>query len=148
MALTATGFQADRHNLLTAVPANPAAGASLAWPCPANRVIQVVGARITLTTAVAAANRLLHVGVVDAAGFESPVSPALVIQTATLAWTYYFTTGIAPWDITATIPRVYAPLGCCYQIKTGSFFSFTVLNLAAADQLSNALVRYFEWYED
>ena len=148
MPLTPSGFQDDRHDLVTVAIGNPAAGANLHWPCPTNHVVHVVGVSATLTTAAVAGNRWLVVNVENAGLVDALYSPSVVTQTIGLAWLYHWTVGVAPTDITADALTQSAPLGVPYQLKTGDFLNILILNPNAADQLSAITVRYYDWNED
>ena len=139
-----TPFMGDRHDIVNVEPGNPAAGNLLTWAVPANAVIQVVSVKINLTTSIDVADRHVIVYVSDG-GVFLPNTPAAIVQPDTEAWTYYFTIGIAPLDLSADFSEVYQPLGCCYQLETGSSLIVNVSNMSGTDQLAAAAIRYFLW---
>lgn len=139
-----TPFMGDRHDVVNVEPGDPGAGALLTWDCPANAVIQVVALRVHLTTLATVANRLVIVYVSDG-GVFIPRTPAAMIQPASKTWTYYFTMGIAPLDMTAETSEVYQPFGCCYQLETGSSLIVNAVNIQGTDQIAAVKIRYFLW---
>lgn len=148
MSIKPEAFMTERHDLVTVVPGNPSAGDPLTWPIPANLVVQVVFVQFLLTTSGTAGDRLAVVFIQDASVVGAPYSPAFIEQTATLAWTYYFSTGIAPLDHTTNHNWVFQPLACCYQAKEGESLVVNVDGIDALDTITVIRIRYFAWKAD
>lgn len=139
-----TPFMGERHDLVNVEPGNPGAGNLLTWDVPANAVIQVISLKVTLTTNAVVTDRLVKVYVSDG-GVVIPSTPAAIVQPASQTWTYFFTIGIAPLDLSADFSEVYQPFGCCYQIETGASLIVNVLHIQGTDQLAACAIRYFLW---
>ena len=150
MVLAPTPFMNRRHDLLTVWLPAPGAGVGMNWVIPANTVVQVVGVFTTLTTGVAAGNRIVYCYEEEPIGLLSALYRyAHFVQAPGLTWDYTFGVGLAPLDYTP-LPnlRQQAPLACSYQLKTGDSFNIDVLNMGPLDTFAaGALIRYFEWKE-
>lgn len=144
MTLAPTGFKADRHDLVTVSPGNPAAGANLVWPCPNNRVIQVVSVALTYTTDATVANRLISLELLDAVVPLS--SPALVVQPANLPWFYWWAIGSCNINHSATNLSLFNNLSDGFFLKTGE--SLQTAGASFLDQIAACRIRYYEWNED
>lgn len=139
-----SAFMGDRHDVKNVEPGDPVAGALLTWACPDNAVVQVVALKLHFTTDATVIDRLVEVYISDG-GVFIPATPAAIVQPATKAWTYFFTMGIAPLDVTAATAEVYQPLGCCYQLEKGSSLIVNANNMTPTDQISAVKIRYFLW---
>lgn len=139
-----TPFMGERHDIVNVEPPNPAAGGLLSWAVPDNTVVQVVAVKVHLTTSGLIINRLVEVYISDG-GVVIPNTPAAIVQPTGKAWTYFFTIGIAPLDVTTDTSEVYSPLGCCYQLETGSSLIVNVNNIQGTDQIAAVKIRYFCW---
>lgn len=139
-----SAFMGDRHDVVNVEPGDPAAGNPLTWACPDNAVVQVVALRVHFTTSVTVADRLVECYILDG-GVTIPNTPAAISQPANKVWTYFFTMGIAPYDYTAETTEIYQPLGCCYQLETGSSLIVNANNIDGLDQIAAVKIRYFLW---
>ena len=149
MPLTPSGFQDDRYDLVTVSPGNPAVGSGLHWPCPANRVIHVVGVYCSLLTLTAVViNRWMYVDIENAGLADAMFSPSIAGQPQMAGWNYHWTVGVTPRNFFIPAPTLTAPLGACYQLKTGDFLNIRCLNMQATDQITDCCLRYYEWNED
>lgn len=137
-------FMGERHDILTVELDDPAVGNMLSWAVPDNAVVQVVAVRICFITSVGVVDRHLEVSIFDGS-VDIPKTPSGVIQPADKTWTYFFTLGIAPLDLTTDMGEIYAPLGCCYQLETGSSLLVNVTDIQPTDRLAAAAIRYFLW---
>jgi len=146
MVLQATGFMADRHDLMVVSPADPAAGANLIWPVPANKVIQVVSVQINLTTSVDVANRLPCLQIVLGGVSRMQFSPSFV-QAADLTYMHIWSMGMAPEDLTTAADIFSSPLACSFQAKPGESVQVEVINIDDTDQIFNVRIRYMDWNE-
>jgi len=146
MVLQATGFMANRHDLVIVAPANPAAGANLIWPVPANKVIQVVSVQINLTTSADVANRLPCLQIV-LGGVERMLFSPSFVQTADSTYMHIWSMGVAPEDLTAAANIFSSPLACSFQAKPGESVQVRVINMDNTDQIFNVRIRYMDWDE-
>jgi len=150
MPLTANAAFTERHQLVSELIANPAAGDPIIYTVPGNTVIQVVGLYFGFNTSVAVADRRICVYVYQGApaGIVQG-SVASVVQPASVTYTYDFACGVAPLDATAdTNPLVCVPLSCGLQLQAGEQLHVYAFDMAVADQLANITIRYFGWKED
>lgn len=149
MPLTAGRFQTERPDILTLALGDPAAGAERVWNPPANHIHRIVSVRLDFATAVAAANRLVVI-LRDAAGDRNYASLAPVVQVASATCSYEFTTGAAPVDLGAAVgvATVGAPLGDDFYLKPATDLVVSVINIQAADAITNIVICYLDWLED
>lgn len=135
----------DTGHLTTIHPANPAAGADWIliggfggrWKCHSVRAL--------LTTAVAAANRLVTVEIRDIAGNLVYRCDALANQAASLAWGY----SAAP-DV--TMPHTLGtdlllPLPGDLMLENGSTVRSSTAAIQAADQWSMIYAAVEQWFD-
>lgn len=139
-----TPFMGERHDIVNVEPGNPAPGGLLTWNVPANAVVQVVSVSVSLTTDSTVIDRHVEIYVSDG-GVYIPNTPAAIVQPASKTWTYFFTIGIAPLDLSTVFSEVYQPFGCCYQIETGASLIVNANNIQGVDQIAAVKIRYFLW---
>lgn len=125
--------------------ANPAAGANFNFTLPARVRWRPFAVNFTLVAGGAAANREVMLSIDDGVGTVALI-PSGVTHIAGETRIYSFFHA-APRGAGATSPNVIAPLPQLIVLPTWDINS-SVLNLQAADQLSNISVTSEEWIED
>lgn len=150
MPLTANAAFTERHLLESIIIANPAAASSVMYTVPDNNTIQVVGLRFLFTTDANVADRRVGVHCYQDVGtgfVQASIPP--IVQTASLAYLYYVSCGVAPVDASGDVnPFVCFPLACGIQLQAGEQLHIVSASMQAADQLSGICMRYYGWKED
>lgn len=132
--------------LVYSTPANPAAGDHYVILVPQNARIEIVAAYFLFTTAVAVADRIVYI--YHAVG-GVPVFPfwAPRVQIASTSVDYAFGRGITREPGVAPIPLHYqAPLGDGIILDNTQAINVDVLNMQAADHLTDLHLWYRYWY--
>lgn len=122
--------------------ANPAAGAEFTFTNATMTRLRVTSISATLTTAVAAANRMANVVIDDGANIVAQL-PAFSLQAASLAFVYTGSSGVAGYLAPGTTVVIGFPsdlmLAASWRIR-----SLTTA-IQAADQWSNIWMSVQEW---
>jgi len=124
-------------------PANPAAGADLSTLVPTNALWQIQSVQLLLTTAVAAANRQIHLQFTRAGGGTIRF-PQQFIQVASLAVTYNWCNGFT--DINnSPAGHVPCPFAFGFFLQDTDIITTVTASIQAADQISGINIWVLEW---
>ena len=128
--------------------ADPAAGAEFSYTVPAGERFEIIALRIRLTTAVAVANRAVHLRFRDASANVIYGSVSNVNQTASFIGEYNFGSGLGTvGELSTQEFEAYGPMPKGFIMLPGWTIVTVTSNIQAADQwngtTSFALVRRF-----
>lgn len=146
-------FKTERYDLVTVTGVAPGAGNPFTWNVPDNRVLHIIAVYFRLVTSVVVADRWPFVQILTGGVADIGHVPVMAPQPASLALSYYMTSGIVPVDMHAAgvvpaVPICISSLGCYTEIKSGEQLRIGMFNIDAGDSLTHVRFRYREWEED
>jgi hypothetical protein len=139
-----SNLNTDHFDLVTATPANPAAGNALHFPVPDNSRIQLLSGDFTYVSDANVANRLMIVWVVSPLqGVQHGIAKG--VQTASETCRYHFTTGISGEDALAAHGKQAAALPDDMIAIIGDEIRIIAHDIQATDQISDIVLRFKQW---
>lgn len=137
-----------------AQPANPGAGLGYNWQPPSGWAYRFFNIWVTLTTAVAPANRALQISFSSGSNIIWRTGVAAAnYQTASLVWGYCFATTHGDFETRRTA-AILAPITEVVSLPLaeivllgggGAYFDLAITNLQAADQVSQIQLGFNRW---
>lgn len=130
--------------VVTASPADPAAGADFSWSVPANSRVEIISVVFEIVADGTAANRQAQVNGNDGTyDFQFSVAPG--VQTAGETIEYQFAIDNDPTDLSGAYQLMTCKLAEHMILDPGDSFDSSILNLQAADQIQNIVIRFRQW---
>lgn len=129
--------------LVTRTLDDPAVAAALQWPTPENTRILIHSINLTLTTDANAANRYVTIRAYQGST-KFCEAPAPGPQVASEAIAYNFAPCVLGIDESDDQSTMWAPISEHLILDPGSMLELSFTNAQAADQISDATLRYYQ----
>jgi hypothetical protein len=140
-------FNSNVFDVVTLNPANPGAGANLAYNCPDNCRLEILSCNFLFTADANVANRYITLSCTDATAIWG-VSRSQVPHTAGLSWNYFFETGLIDEIDLSAGSILIEPLAYQVFLDVGTFFTLNVTNIQVGDALSGIYLRVKRWVRE
>ncbi len=140
-------FKTERYDLITETFPAPGIGVTVTWPCPDNRVVEVVSVVFVLNTSAFVANRY-PVLTLEVGGLNLLNTLSGVPRTAGGNYQYMFSLRVDAVDLSAANGVVVEPLATAWEMKPGDNLLITAYGWDVGDWFGNIRFRYREWKED
>ena len=131
-------------NLVSYNPAQPAAGANMQFPCPANTRLEILAVTLTLTLDATVANRTFSLALSDGStNFQYSTHNILLV--ATNARTFYASQQAEHMLVAAVNSRPTMTLPINTIVEPGDLLITDIINIQATDQISDITIRAKAW---